>query len=202
MKGIQLKRKIFHWEPLKIFSLSIWPRGRDEDRRGTRLPFGARNFCRTFTDRRFFVFCRNNFLECPVTVRSRLCTCHWIMEGVGFCGGLYLPERGSLSLKAQLAFSCVSPKSPRPGIGMLGRSLATGDWEWLVCLVRDIFCETFRFGITALSFLFRKCLWEIQQLFKGTRHDNRAQLVEGERSYFTPGAVSWTFRSLDMVIPS
>ena len=53
----------------------------------------------------------------------------------------------------------------------------------------DIICETFRFGITALSFLFRKLLWEIQQLFKGPRHDNRAQLVEGERSYFTPGAV-------------
>lgn len=71
MKGIQLKRKIFHWEPLKIFSLGIWPRGRDEDRRGTRLPFGARNFCRTFRDRRVFVFCRNNFLEWPVTVTGR-----------------------------------------------------------------------------------------------------------------------------------
>ena len=55
--------------------------------------------------------------------------------------------------------------------------------------VRDIFCDTFRFGITALSFLFRKLLREIQQLFTGSSHDNRAQLVEGERSYFTPGAV-------------
>ena len=90
MKGIQLKRKIFHWELLKIFSLGIWPRGRDEDRRGTRLPFGARNFCRTFRDRRVFVFCRNNFLECPVTVRSRLCTCHW--KGWGFVGAYTCPR--------------------------------------------------------------------------------------------------------------
>ena len=90
MKGIQLKRKIFHWEPLKIFSLGIWPRGRDEDRRGTRLPFGARNFCRTFREWRVFVFCRNNFLECPVTVRSRLCTCHW--KGWGFVGAYTCPR--------------------------------------------------------------------------------------------------------------
>ena len=54
---------------------------------------------------------------------------HLSLEGVGFCGGLYLPERGGLSLKAQLALSCMSQKSPRPGIGMLGRSLATCDRE-------------------------------------------------------------------------
>lgn len=187
MKGIQLKRKIFHWEPLKIFSLGIWPRGRDEDRRGTRLPFEARNFFRTFRDRRLFFFLQEQFFGMSSDCQEPIM--YLSLEGVGFCGGLYLPERGSLSLKAQLALSCMSQKSPRPGIGMLGRSLATCDWEWLVCLVRDIFCETFRFGIAALSFLFRKLLWEIQQLFKGTRHDNRAQLVEGERSYFTPGAV-------------
>ena len=100
-----------------------------------------------FYGSRFFVFCRNNFLECPVTVRSRLCTCHW--KGWGF------PREGKFKPEGAV----------------------------------DILCETFRFGITALSFLFRKLLWEIQQLFKGPRYDNTTQLVEGERSYFTPGAV-------------
>jgi len=45
---------------------------------------------------------------------------HLSLEGVGICGGLYLPERESISLKAQLALSCMSQKSPRPGIGMVG----------------------------------------------------------------------------------
>lgn len=111
------------------------------------------------------------------------------LEGVGFCGGLYLPERGSLSLKAQLALSCMSQKSPRPGIGCWAghwRPVIGNDWfvllETYVVRRSDLGSQLFRFYS-------ENPLWEIQQLFKGTRHDNRAQLVEGERSYFTPGAV-------------
>ena len=188
MKGIQWKRKFFHWEPLKIFSLGIALAPR-KGRRPSRYEIAIRGsiFLQDFYGSTIFCILQEQFFGMSSDCQEPIM--HLSLEGVGFCGGLYLPERGSLSLKAELALSCMSQKSPRPGIGMLGRSLATCDCEWLVCLVRDIFCETFRFGITALSFLFRKLLWEIQQLFKGTRHDNRAQLVEGERSYFTPGAV-------------
>ena len=188
MKGIQLKRKIFHWEPLKIFPLGIALAPR-KGRRPSRyeIPIRGSKFLQDFYGLTIFCILQEQFFGMSSDCQEPIM--YLVTGRGGDLWGLILAREGSLSLKAQLALSCMSQKSPRPGIGMLGRSLATCDWEWLVCLVRDIFCETFRFGITALSFLFRKLLWEIQQLFQGTRHDNRAQLVEGERSYFTPGAV-------------
>lgn len=99
MKGIQLKRKIFHWEPLKIFPLGIALAPR-KGRRPSRyeIPIRGSKFLQDFYGLTIFCILQEQFFGMSSDCQEPIM--HLSLEGMGFCGGLYLPERGGLSLKA------------------------------------------------------------------------------------------------------
>ena len=99
MKGIQWKRKFFHWEPLKIFSLGIALAPR-KGRRPSRyeIPIRGSKFLQDFYGLTIFCILQEQFFGMSSDCQEPIM--HLSLEGVGFCGGLYLPERGGLSLKA------------------------------------------------------------------------------------------------------
>ena len=100
MKGIHLKRTFFHWEPLKIFTLGIALAPR-KGRRPSRYEIAIRGskFLQDFYGSTIFCILQEQFFGMSTDCQEPIM--HLSLEGVGICGVLYLPERGSLSLKAQ-----------------------------------------------------------------------------------------------------